>query len=111
MKSQPIVGAGVFNTVMESAGHRCQCTGQCGNSHTKGEGRCPHEHDGYTSKHGRRVRLVAAPADPLASAVTAAGLPSAELRAWCPDCLTAAARAARRQLPDTSMDQCGLFDL
>ncbi|MEU5953521.1 hypothetical protein [Streptomyces sp. NPDC047525] len=111
MKSQPIVGAAVFNTVMESAGHRCQCAGACGNPHAKGEGRCPHEHDGYTSKHGRRVRLIAAPADPLASTVTAAGLPPAELRAWCPDCHTAAARAAKRQMPDTTSGQCGLFDL
>ncbi|WP_326712170.1 hypothetical protein OG758_26010 [Streptomyces sp. NBC_01474] len=109
--SAPIVAAALFNTVMEAAGHRCQCAGQCGNAHTKGKGRCPHEHDGYTSKHGRRVRLIAAPADPLTSAVAAAGLPPAELRAWCLDCLTTAARAAKRQLPATSTDQCGLFDL
>ncbi|MEV5607142.1 hypothetical protein [Streptomyces sp. NPDC052225] len=111
MKSQPIVGTAVFNPVMEAAGHRCQCEGECGNPHAKSGGRCPHEHDGYTSKHGRRVRLIAAPADPLASAVAAAGLPPEQLRAWCPDCLTAAARAARRHLPDTSTDQGGLFDL
>ncbi|MGW0534205.1 hypothetical protein [Streptomyces sp. NPDC003032] len=109
--SAPIVAAALFNTVMESAGRRCQCAGECGNLHAKGKGRCPHEHDGYTSKHGRRVRLIAASADPLASAVAAAGLSAKQLRAWCPDCLTAAARAAKRQLPTTSTDQCGLFDL
>ncbi|MFJ2402887.1 hypothetical protein ACIOUE_16455 [Streptomyces xanthochromogenes] len=111
MKSQPIVGAAAFNAVMEAADHRCQCAGECGNSHAKGDGRCPHEHDGYTSKHGRRLRLVAAPADPLATAVTAAGLSAAQLRAWCPDCLTAATRAAKQHLPGISTDQCGLFDL
>ncbi|MFE3497573.1 hypothetical protein ACFXOS_31640 [Streptomyces sp. NPDC059175] len=67
MRSQPIVGAAVFTTVMEAAGFRCQCAGECGNAHAKGDGRCPHEHDHYTSKHGRRVRLMAAPVDPLAS--------------------------------------------
>ncbi|MET9409557.1 hypothetical protein ABZX90_27890 [Streptomyces sp. NPDC002935] len=111
MKSQPIVGAAVFNTVMEAASHRCQCEGECGQPHTKGDGRCQHEHDHYTSKHGRRVRLMAAPADPLATDVAAARLPASELRAWCPDCHGAAARHARRQLPPTLTDQGGLFDL
>ncbi|MGD6753815.1 hypothetical protein [Streptomyces sp. BH105] len=111
MRTEPITGTAVFNPVMQAAGYRCQCTGQCGNPHRKGEGRCPHEHDGYTSKHGRRVRLIAAPADPLATSVAAATTPVSDLRAWCPDCHTAAARAAKRQLPATSTDQCGLFDL
>ncbi|MFF2931079.1 hypothetical protein [Streptomyces mirabilis] len=109
MKSQPIVGAALFNTVMETAGHRCQCEGECGNPHAKGDGRCQHEHDHYTSKHGRRVRLVAAPTDPLATDVAAARLPASALRAWCPDCHAGAARLARKQLPATSTDQCDLF--
>ena len=111
MRSQPIVGAAVFTAVMEAAGYRCQCGGECGNPHTKGDGRCPHEHDHYTSKHGRRVRLMAAPADPLATDVTAARLPIGELRAWCPDCHTAAARHAKKRLPAAPEAQCGLFDL
>ncbi|MGW4878919.1 hypothetical protein ACWEPI_20450 [Streptomyces sp. NPDC004262] len=111
MKSQPIVGAALFTTVMESAGYRCQCSGQCGNLHAKDAGRCPREHDHYTSKHGRRVRLMAAPADPLTTDVTAAALPAGALRAWCADCHTAAARLARKQLPAAPTDQCGLFDL
>ncbi|MFJ6729637.1 hypothetical protein ACIQPQ_32540 [Streptomyces sp. NPDC091281] len=109
MKSQPIVGAAVFNTVMEAAGHRCQCGGECGNPHNRDGGRCPREHDHYTSKHGRRVRLMAAPTDPLATDLTAARLPASELRAWCPGCHTAAARLARKRLPAASTDQCGLF--
>ncbi|MEU0059585.1 hypothetical protein [Streptomyces sp. NPDC006334] len=111
MKSQPIVGAAVFNAVMEAAGYRCQCGGECGNPHAKDAGRCPREHDHYTSKHGRLVRLIAAPGDPLATDVAAAGLPAGELRAWCPDCHTAAARLARKRLPAAPKDQCGLFDL
>lgn len=109
--SAPIVGAALFRTVMQAAGYRCQCTGECGNPHTKGDGRCQHEHDHYTSKHGRRVRLMAAPVDPLATDVVAARLPASGLRAWCPDCHSAAARRAKRQLPKTPVDQCGLFDL
>ncbi|WP_425830652.1 hypothetical protein [Streptomyces fractus] len=110
MKSQPIVGATVFNTVVGAAGYRCQCTGQCGNPHAKGEGRCPHEHDGYTSKHGHRVRLMAAPADPLASPVTAASMPAGELVAWCPGCHTAAGRLALKQTAPPT-DQGDLFAL
>lgn len=111
MKSQPIVGAALFRTVMETAGYRCQCSGECGQPHTKGDGRCQHEHDHHTSKHGRLVRLMAAPADPLATDVAAARLPASELCAWCPDCHTAAARLARKRLPAALEDQCGLFDL
>ncbi|MFJ5775080.1 hypothetical protein [Streptomyces sp. NPDC093094] len=111
MKSQPIVGAAVFNAVMDAAGYRCQCGGRCGNPHSRDGGRCPREHDHYTSKHGRRVRLMAAPVDPLATDLTAARLPASELRAWCPDCHTAAARLARKRLPAAPKDQCGLFDL
>ncbi|MEV5976136.1 hypothetical protein [Streptomyces sp. NPDC052114] len=109
--SEPIVGAGLFRTVMNAAGSRCQCEGQCGQPHTKSQGRCPHEHDHYTSKHGRLVRLMAAPADPLTSTVAAASLPASELRAWCPDCHTAARRLAQKQQPTTAAGQCGLFDL
>lgn len=111
MKSQPIVGAAVFTAVMEAAGYRCQCGGKCGNPHTKGDGRCQREHDHYTSRHGRLVRLMAAPADPLAADIAAARLPASELRAWCPDCHSAAARLARKRLPAASTDQYGLFDL
>ncbi|MEV7346997.1 hypothetical protein [Streptomyces sp. NPDC093544] len=109
--SEPLAAVGTWRPVMEAAGHRCQCEGECGQSHTKGDGRCPREHDHCTSKHGRRIRLMAAPADPLATDVAAARLPASELRAWCPDCHGAAARLAKKQRPATSMDQCGLFDL
>ncbi|MEU2866375.1 hypothetical protein ABZ672_50335 [Streptomyces mirabilis] len=109
--SEPLAAVDTWRPVMEAAGFRCQCEGECGNAHTKGDGRCLHEHDHYTSKHGRRVRLMAGPIDPLTTAVAAAGLPVDRLRAWCPDCHGAAARRARKQLPPTPTEQCGLFDL
>ncbi|MEU8688499.1 hypothetical protein [Streptomyces sp. NPDC048665] len=109
MRSQPLAAVDVWRPVMEVAGYRCQCTGQCGNPHVKTEGRCPHEHDHYTSKHGRHVRLMAAPPDPLARDVAAAGLPASELRAWCPDCHGAAARLARKTAPADNAP--ALFDL
>ncbi|MGW0930315.1 hypothetical protein [Streptomyces sp. NPDC002644] len=107
--SEPLVAVETWRPVMEAAGYRCQCTGACGVPHDRTEGRCHREHDGYTSKHGSRIRLLAAPVDvrtPLAQAVA---LPPGELRAWCPGCFTAAQRAARRALPPA--DGPGLFDL
>ncbi|MFE2673752.1 hypothetical protein [Streptomyces hygroscopicus] len=110
--SEPIVYATVWRPVMEAAGYRCQCTGQCGNPHAKAQGRCPREHDHHAGKHRGPVRLIAAPADPLTPPTAAAGLPAAELQAWCPDCQEATRRAAQRaarRAPDPA--QGGLFDL
>ncbi|AIV35984.1 hypothetical protein [Streptomyces sp. CCM_MD2014] len=107
--SEPLAAVGTWRPVMEAAGHRCQCSGQCGNEHAKTDGRCPRKHDGYTSKHGHRVRLMAAPADPLTPPVKAVTLPPGELWAWCPECHTAAARRARTTTPVD--DAPGLFDL
>ncbi|WEO95311.1 hypothetical protein A6P39_015465 [Streptomyces sp. FXJ1.172] len=108
MKSAPLAAVDVWLPVMAAAGYRCQCTGECGNPHAKTEGRCPREHDGYTSKHGHRIRLMAAPADPCVPPVKAVTLPPGELRAWCPECHTAATRRARVCAP---VDEPGLFDL
>lgn len=109
--SEPLTGIATWRPVMRAAGFRCQCTGACGNPHAKSEGRCPHEHDAYTSKHGHRVRLIAAPADLLATAVAAAALPASELVAWCAGCHTAAARAARRAAAPAAGEAPGLFEL
>ncbi|WHX19318.1 hypothetical protein QFW82_20795 [Streptomyces malaysiensis subsp. malaysiensis] len=110
--SEPIVYAAVWQPVMEAAGYRCQCTGQCGNAHIKGQGRCPREHDHHAGKHRGPVRLIAAPADPLTPPLAAAGLPASGLRAWCPDCQKATRRAAQRAVRSTpDPTQGGLFDL
>ncbi|MGW2832083.1 hypothetical protein [Streptomyces sp. NPDC001286] len=109
MKSQPLAALDVWRPVMEAAGYRCQCDGECGNQHAKAGGRCPREHDGYTSKHGHRIRLMAAPADVLTPPVEAVAVPVEGLRAWCPECHTAAARRARTAAPVE--DAPGLFEL
>ncbi|ATL27587.1 hypothetical protein [Streptomyces formicae] len=109
--SEPLTGTATWRPVMVAAGFRCQCTGACGNPHAKGGGRCPREHDHYTSKHhGRRIRLIAAPTDPLATPVAAAALPATDLVAWCPKCHAAAARAARKQAAP-AVEASGLFEL
>ncbi|WP_432127440.1 hypothetical protein [Streptomyces sp. bgisy082] len=109
--SEPIAAAGLFRAVMVAAGHRCQCEGECGQPHTKGEGRCTKVHDAYASKHGGPVRLMAAAADPLTPDRQAAALSASELRAWCPPCFTAVRRAAQRSAAAPGDDQGGLFDL
>ncbi|MCZ7415671.1 hypothetical protein [Streptomyces sp. WMMC897] len=108
--SEPIVYADQWRTVMTAARWRCQCTGACGNTHTKGGSRCPRQHDRHAGKHRSPVRLLAAPADPGVPTVRAVALPVEALRAWCPDCLDAAHRTARRTAP-TDPAQSGLFDL
>lgn len=109
--SEPIVYAGQWGAVMRAAGRRCQCRGECGNEHKKGAGRCPREHDQYASKHRGPVRLVAAPADPAVTGTAAARLPLSALSAWCPDCLDAARRSARKAAAAVQETQGGLFDL
>ncbi|MEV5280714.1 hypothetical protein [Streptomyces sp. NPDC052811] len=106
--SEPLACPAPWRPVMQAAGFRCQCTGQCGSPHTKAKGRCPREHDHYASKHRGPVHLLAAPADLTLSPVKAARVPLAGLRAWCPDCHTAARRTAQRQ---PAPEQAGLFDL
>lgn len=105
--SAPIVGATLFRTVVEAAGGRCWCTGQCGNPHRATEGRCIRTHD------TAGVRLMAAPADPTVSELAAVGLPADALRAWCPTCFAVAQRAARKAAAAVvaSSDQRGLFDI
>jgi hypothetical protein len=110
--SEPIAYADTWRPVMCAAGFRCQCRGECGNDHKKGKGRCPREHDQLASKHRGPVRLLAAPADPIVTGLAAARLPTARLRAWCPDCLDGARRAANRQArAEPAADQTSLFEL
>ncbi|MEU4032951.1 hypothetical protein [Streptomyces collinus] len=111
MKSQPLAAVATWLPVMDAAGYRCQCAGECGNPHAKTDGRCPREHDGYTSKHGHLIRLMAAPADPATPSAVAVTLPASGLRAWCPDCFGAAIRRARAQTAPAAGDAPGLFDL
>ncbi|KWT63141.1 hypothetical protein ADL21_04555 [Streptomyces albus subsp. albus] len=111
MSTVPIVCAQLFRAVMTTACWRCQCTGQCGQGHTKSEGRCPREHGGYAGKTGGPVRLGAGPAAPAVPERQAAALPAARLRAWCPGCLSAARKCAHRADDPADGVQGGLFDL
>ncbi|MPZ61590.1 MAG: hypothetical protein GEU93_09900 [Propionibacteriales bacterium] len=79
--------------VLDHAGYRCQCHGECGGAHSRGNGRCP------ISSGTRRHRLVVAPANPTLSATAAAHLPASELRAWCTACLLDAERLTRHHAP------------
>ncbi|WP_405413821.1 hypothetical protein [Streptomyces rubiginosohelvolus] len=97
----PLAATSLFRAVMVAADWRCQCTGQCGNTHTRTESRCPRI-------HGGRVLLMAAPAALSTPDRAAAALPAHELWAWCPGCHTAAHRAAA---PAEPAAQDGLFDL
>ncbi|PGH49312.1 hypothetical protein [Streptomyces sp. Ru87] len=107
--SEPLAAVDTWKPVMEAAGFRCQCAGECGKPHDKTEDRCPREHDTPASKHGSRIRLLAAPADPGMPAVKAVTLPPSQLRAWCPACYAAATRLVRRAV--VPVDEPGLFDL
>ncbi|MGX9228027.1 hypothetical protein ACWV95_20755 [Streptomyces albus] len=73
--SEPIAYAAVWRAVMQAAGYRCQCTGQCGNPHKNSSGRCPREHDQCASKRRGPVHLAAAPADLSQGQRMAAALP------------------------------------
>lgn len=64
--------------VMSAAGHRCHCTGACGNRHSKSAMRC--------DRSTRDAQMLAAPADLTLSPVAAAAVPVAELLAWCSVC-------------------------
>ncbi|SCD49041.1 hypothetical protein GA0115251_109522 [Streptomyces sp. TverLS-915] len=110
--SAPLAAAALHHAVLTAHDFRCWCTGQCGRPHKKGGGRCEAEHDGWTSKRGRRIHLIASPADLLTPALLAVTLPAGELRAWCPDCYDATRRAQRKTaaaLPTPEQD--ALFDL
>lgn len=87
--TRPLVCANTWQAVMDAADYQCQCTGSCGSQHASTGHRCDRVHD----QAGER--LAAAPADLALSAVDAARLPAADLRAWCDGCRRKAARRQR----------------
>jgi hypothetical protein len=97
----PLVGGHTWAGALDRADDRCECIGHCGRDHASGQGRCPH-----AEGPGRHLHV--APLDPLTPLPVATGLPVEQLRAWCSACMTAIARAARRDaLP--AADQPDLF--
>jgi hypothetical protein len=74
--------------VVQHAGYRCECIGQCGQQHAPSAGRCFHESPTFS--------LIVTAADLTASTVTMCRANADQLRAWCPACLDRATRKARR---------------
>ncbi|MBT3076581.1 MULTISPECIES: hypothetical protein [Streptomyces] len=97
----PLAATSLFRAVMVMAGWRCQCTGQCGITHSRTESRCPRT-------HGNSTLLMAVPADPSTPERIAAALPAQGLRACCPSCHSASRRAGQHSEPAV---QDGLFDI
>ncbi|WP_301124746.1 hypothetical protein [Streptomyces cacaoi] len=108
--NEPIVYADQWRAVMQRAGYRCECVGQCGSKHAKGDGRCEKQHGKYADKHHGPARLLTAPTDPTLPLAVAVAVPTGELRAWCEGCHAGAARATRKAR-HSRPDQGGLFDL
>jgi hypothetical protein len=99
---RPVGDLPLWDTVMTTAGHCCQCTGQCGNRHTATQGRCDRQH----GNHPATVPLLAAPATPADMTLpthTMSALPARRLAAWCRTCHDAtrarALRTARTSAP------------
>jgi hypothetical protein len=83
----PLASARTWTAVMERAGWRCECRGQCGRPHSNRDGRCSYE-------HGGRHRLIAGFGDPL---VSESQWTAAQLMAWCPHCFDAVRSASRKE--------------
>jgi hypothetical protein len=101
----PMVGAETWQSAMDAAGWRCECTGQCGKGHIKTAGRCGID-------HGSMHPLAVTAADPTAS--LHAAVTGAELVALCGGCQTGAKRAATKAAEQAAAghtDQLDLFDL
>ena len=102
----PLVGAETWREVVDLAGERCQCRGQCGRRHIDrqrpdAEPRCAHINGQYAKPLHviPRARLTADATGPGGPSQWAASarLPAAELAAVCKGCHVGidAARAAR----------------
>lgn len=78
--------------VIKRAQGRCECAGHCGIAHKQSGDRCPRLHGGRHKKHD--VVLILAPKKQGLSLHVAAGLPDAELMAWCAECLAKAEKLA-----------------
>jgi len=86
----PLVGGELWAAVVDRAGSRCQCTGECGRPHREGgERRCQRADN-------QRGPLHVVPAKPT-STHAAAGLAAVDLIAVCASCHTGIVRTQRRQ--------------
>jgi DNA (cytosine-5)-methyltransferase 1 len=100
----PIIAADRWRQVIDRAGERCECTGQCGRRHRDGKGRCARPDRPGAALH-------AVPASPAPFHVAAA-LPAAALTALCDPCHAAVAlihARALRNATDTHSRAQALF--
>jgi hypothetical protein len=105
----PLIGQATWTQVMDRAGYRCQCSGQCGRPHAKSEGRCPQSHGHYTGRHDN-AHLMAAPKDYTPSTYEAARTPTGELMAWCTACHDGTRRAYQRAVAVVPDETAPLFE-
>ncbi len=97
---EPIGVTATWRTVARAFGWRCSCTGVCGRTHARTEGRCPAE--------SPRERLYAAPSDLAVPEQAAHRVPVGDLALWCGPCLDSARR--RTSMPAPAAGEA-LFDL
>jgi hypothetical protein len=92
----PIFGnANGWADVTKRAGEVCECSGQCGTTHRKTEGRCDARHGAYGGKGCPPVRLEVAPEDPTIPEHIAARMTADQLMAWCAKCRAGAVNKAK----------------
>jgi hypothetical protein len=105
----PLIGQATWTEVMDRAGYRCQCSGQCGRPHTKNEGRCPQSHGHYM---GRRdgAHLIAAAKDYTPSVYDQVRTPVGDLMAWCASCHDGTRRAYQRKVAAMPDETPSLFE-
>lgn len=107
----PIVAGGLYEQVVTTAGHRCQCQGACGKRHLTPErkpGRC--ETIDTSCVAGAAPKLLAIPRDPTAPFHEAAALPAAGLIAFCRPCADGVRRIVNRTVKALPPQTDGLFD-
>jgi len=85
----PIVVTHSWRVVVDAAGCRCECRGECGHKHS--DGRCLVGLDAG-------ARLFVAARDQRVPASRAPWLPVSELSAWCEGCLAGTQARVRRAL-------------
>jgi hypothetical protein len=110
----PLVGAAIWEAVVERCGGRCECQGACGKKHDpehkRVQGHCDVTNGQRTTKRGI-VALLATPRDPVneSSFHVAASLPAHRLIALCPDCYDGVRRIFKRAEKTLPPQEDGLF--
>lgn len=117
--SAPLAVTPLWVLVIDRAGRRCQCTGQCGHRHTRHSPRGRVRPGAQPAPDPRCVtelgnpaaRLYAAPTDPAVPVADAWQVPTSAMAAWCGPCLDGARAQARRTPEPDAPAPAGLFDL